>query len=194
MPDLHHSMCGCSVCCCKLRWLAATGWMQPLCHIPLLLWCCFSCGAIHDADCMRDWRVWLLGLVWLLTETSIYGILFFCPLLIQSLLSKNDDDTTESWLWRHEGLSLRSLCCSWHMRCLMAAAAIPYRVWICGRSEQAGTALSCGICASRSCNGCCGKTFPAGKRAALAWLHCALHRRDLTNVGPEVLISVSFQQ
>ena len=80
---------------------------------------------------MRDWRVWLLGLVWLLTETSIYGILFFCPLLIQSLLSKNDDGVTESWLWRHEGNSLRSLCCLWYLRCLMAAAAIPCRVWIC---------------------------------------------------------------
>lgn len=123
VPDLHQGMCGCGVCCCKLQWLAAAGWVQPLCQTPLLLWCCFSCVAVHDADCMRDWRVWLLGLVWVLTETSIYGILFYCPLLIQSLLSKNEADTTESWLWRHEGLSLRSLRCSLYMPCLMAATA-----------------------------------------------------------------------
>jgi hypothetical protein len=38
------------------------------------------------AEVCRNWRVWYLGLVWFLVDATQYGVLFWCPLLLEALL------------------------------------------------------------------------------------------------------------
>ena len=36
---------------------------------------------------MRQWQVWYIGIIWMLAETSIYGITLFGPILIEAALT-----------------------------------------------------------------------------------------------------------
>ncbi|KAK9832829.1 hypothetical protein WJX81_005015 [Elliptochloris bilobata] len=40
-----------------------------------------------------DWRLWYLGVVWFLVETTIFGVLFWAPLLLDAMLSNNFSGT-----------------------------------------------------------------------------------------------------
>ena len=37
----------------------------------------------------RQWRVWYIGVIWMLAETSIYGVVLFGPILIEAALTGN---------------------------------------------------------------------------------------------------------
>ena len=50
------------------------------------------------AAVVRLWRVWYIGVVWLLAETSIYGVVLFGPILIEAALSGTFDSSAAGML------------------------------------------------------------------------------------------------
>ncbi|KAL3157068.1 hypothetical protein ABBQ38_001315 [Trebouxia sp. C0009 RCD-2024] len=46
---------------------------------------------------LMNWRVWYLGLVWLLMESALFGIIFWCPQMIEAgFYGSHDEDHPES--------------------------------------------------------------------------------------------------
>eukprot|EP00884_Botryococcus_braunii_P022688 jgi/Botrbrau1/9102/Bobra.0305s0009.1 len=69
------------------------------------------------AEVCQNWRVWYLGLVWFLVDASQYGVLFWCPLLLQALLEGDfnggpspHQQTDSGWdeIWQDVKLSAMS--------------------------------------------------------------------------------------
>ena len=70
---------------------------------------------------MKLWRVWYIGVIWLLAETSIYGVVLFGPILIEAALSGTFSTDAAGTSWplfksaRNSGLifseALRALGC-----------------------------------------------------------------------------------
>lgn len=57
---------------------------------------------------LLNWRVWYLGLVWLLMESALFGIIFWCPQLIEAGFYGSQDENTKA------GIAQGAAAGGWH--------------------------------------------------------------------------------
>lgn len=53
-------------------------------------------GQSSITGALSNWRVWYLGLVWLLMESALFGIIFWCPQLIEAGFYGSQDESTKA--------------------------------------------------------------------------------------------------